>query len=87
MHNKDFRVDIFVHKKTGLLMATSEDLKGFMAHGRTDEELDRNIAAAMKALLEAQGFKVDEMRKVSEDSGSVAFRAHHQTYSAHLVAA
>ena len=42
------------HSETGLLVATSDDLPGFYAHGRSEREIEERIPQAMKSLLEAQ---------------------------------
>lgn len=48
------KVEVINHKATGLMIARSDDLQGFYAHGRTIEELERNIPAAIEALMKAR---------------------------------
>ncbi len=61
------KVDIHTHVATGLLIATSEDLKGLYAHGRTVDDLERNIMRAIKDILEAQSGREVEVRKEGHD--------------------
>ena len=35
----EIKIHIMQHKKTGLLAAMSEDLKGFMVHAHNEEEM------------------------------------------------
>lgn len=48
-------VEVAVHRKTGLIVAQSKDLPGLMVAARTYEQLDREIATAIREVLEASG--------------------------------
>ena len=51
---KDIQVDVSTHRKTGLLVGTSEDLPGLYAHGRTFADLERALPVAIQAILAAK---------------------------------
>ena len=51
--NREISVSFVRHSKTGLIVATSDDLPGLIVHGRTFAELDKAIPFAIKSLLEA----------------------------------
>lgn len=79
------RINVVEHRKTGLMIAMSEDLEGLMVHGRTEEELDARIPDAIRSLLEARGHKVSSVVKEAEQSPS-AFRKATARYAAALAA-
>ena len=54
MISKQISIEIIEHRKTGLLIASSNDLKGFLAHGRDYDDLETNIRLAIRALLSAR---------------------------------
>lgn len=60
---QQFKVDIIQHEKTGLLVATSDDLPGLYAHGRTMEDLEKAIAVAIKDILEAKTDRKVQVKK------------------------
>lgn len=64
---QQIRVSIRQHEKTGLLIATSEDLRGLYAHGRTMEDLEAAVAIAIKDILEAKLQRSVEVSKRSEE--------------------
>jgi hypothetical protein len=45
----EVRIKILTHSTSGLKMATSEDLPGFVVHANSAEELDEKIPAALKS--------------------------------------
>ena len=49
------------HKKTGLLAAMSEDLKGFIVHAHTEEELFAKIGPAFEHYMAAIGTPVSDV--------------------------
>ena len=53
--NMDIRIDLAVHAKTRLLLATSEDLRGLMVAGRSEEQIIRELPEAIREVLEAEG--------------------------------
>ena len=67
MEMRDYKIEVLTHRPSGLLIATSPDLKGFMAHGNDFEELRSRIPAALTALLEARGEPVGEVHFVGAD--------------------
>lgn len=69
----DIKVDIVTHAKTGLFVATSEDLPGLYAHGRTMEDLERNISIAIKDIMEETLKKKVTVSKVGGAPASAAF--------------
>lgn len=44
-------IDVFKHKETGLLLATSPELTGLYVHGRNSEEMNERVLAAIKAII------------------------------------
>jgi hypothetical protein len=52
------KIRVVQHRTSDLLVALSDDLKGLMVPGRSDEELERKIPMAVREILEAQGFRV-----------------------------
>lgn len=78
---KQIKVDIIQHEKTGLLIATSDDLRGLYAHGRTMEDLEDAIGAAIKAILEAKlGRAVDVSKR--DDTKRSGFYPTKMTFAA-----
>jgi predicted RNase H-like HicB family nuclease len=51
---ESFEVRIMRHKKTGLFLAISDDLKGLYVHARTEEDLLQRIPIAARDILEAE---------------------------------
>lgn len=64
---EDIRVEIITHEKTGLLVATSPDLRGLYAHGRTIDDLEVAVTRAIKDILEANLQTPVTVRKRPED--------------------
>lgn len=79
-------IDIVEHRNTGLLVATSTDLKGFMAHGSDLIELERNIEEALAALFKANGKPVIAV-KMQGDGETEAFVPRSLSYDLETVAA
>lgn len=69
------------HRKTHLLLATSVDLPGLMIAARSEEQLDREIPAAIREVLEAQGKIVLSVTAESPQGVSSGFI--HRTIAAH----
>lgn len=55
METRRWKVETITHRKTGLLIAMSNDLPGLYVHGRNEDELNDRVPQAIKALLEAAG--------------------------------
>lgn len=61
------KIRVVQHRNSDLLVALSEDLKGLMVPGRSDEELEQKVPDAIREILEAQGFKVISVTADFED--------------------
>lgn len=55
----DIEITIMQHRSTGLLMAVSRDVPGFVVHAHTDEEMQEKLVPAYKAFKEALGEPLD----------------------------
>lgn len=64
---KDFRINVVQHKSSDLLVALSPDLPGLMVPGRSVNEIEERLPAAMQELLEARGFKVVRIETTPEN--------------------
>ena len=67
MATRQIRIMILQHRKTDLLLAVSDDLRGLMVPGRSEEDLFAKIPAAIQELLEAEGISVISVDPVRED--------------------
>lgn len=70
---KIININTLEHRDTGLLIATSPDLKGLYVHGRTREELNRRIPQVIRDLLEASGLKVDRVLPLIDEPEAPGF--------------
>ena len=61
MIDKTIRIRLLKHKDTDLLMAVSDELRGLVLHGRSVDEIERRLPAAIGDLLRAEGFDVVSM--------------------------
>jgi hypothetical protein len=48
------------HRDTGLIVATSDEMRGLYVHARTDADLLERIPIAIRDILEADGYDVLE---------------------------
>lgn len=48
-------IQIMKHNKTGMLIATSNDMKGLFVHGDNFEEINERAPVAIQSILEAEG--------------------------------
>jgi len=55
----DIEITILQHRTTGLLMAVSRDVPGFIVHAHTDDEMQEKLVPAYKAYMEALGDPVE----------------------------
>ena len=55
---RTIRIRIVQHRKSDLLVALSDDLKGLMVPGRSELELEQKLPEAVREILEAQGNRV-----------------------------
>lgn len=49
----EIKVRSFVHKTTGLIVALSDDVPGFIVHAHSDDEMEAKLAAEYAAFIEA----------------------------------
>jgi predicted RNase H-like HicB family nuclease len=55
------KVQVLENAKTGLLIATCDELPGLWAHGRTEAELEKRIKSGIRLILEAEGRTVSDI--------------------------
>lgn len=60
-------VRIITHQKTGLMMGVSDDLRGLMVPGHSEEEIGKALPAAIRELLEAEGREVLDVFSEAND--------------------
>ncbi len=72
MIEKTIKIRILAHKGSDLLMAVSDDLRGLVVHGRSDTEIEAKLPAAVRDLLEADGFGVASLQIERHDESPVA---------------
>lgn len=71
-------VDILRHKGSDLHMGISEDMKGLYVHGRSIEEVESRVPAAIKEILEAEGktgvqvLPVEDLRRETVPAAFIA---------------
>lgn len=65
---KTIRIRIVEHRDSGLLVALSEDLKGLMVPGRSDNEIAKKLPDAVREILEAEGNKVISVTADTNDN-------------------
>ena len=64
---REVRLTVLQHRTTDLLMAVSCDLPGLMVPGRSAEELNAKLPAAIQELLEAEGHRVVSVEIAERD--------------------
>jgi hypothetical protein len=57
----EIKIHVMQHKKTGLLAAMSEDLKGFMVHAHTEEEMFAKLGPAFEHFMKAIGEPISDV--------------------------
>jgi len=64
----EYKIEVAQHKKTGLLMAQSPDLEGYIVHGHDEHELMAKLVPAFKSFMKAIGQPVGdvELRETSD---------------------
>ena len=73
-HIKHISIKTLQHAATGLLVASSDDMPGLCVHGRNEDELNKRVPVAIRALLEAMGQEVVSLEPVaSKISAPVGF--------------
>lgn len=73
-------------KGSDLIVAFSDDLRGFNVHGRSMEEIESRLPNALKEFLEASGNRVNSV-ELLEDSVPPGFESPKFIANAHLMAA
>jgi hypothetical protein len=72
MEERIIRITLRKHDTSPLLAATSDDLQGLIVFGRTWQEIEKKLPNAVRALLEAMGFKVVSVTAVADERVSRA---------------
>lgn len=63
---KIIHIQRHIHQPTGLLAAYSDDLKGLLVFGKSNQELDTKIPGAIRELLEAMGHSVFSIEPITD---------------------
>lgn len=63
------RIEIMRLKKTGMLIGVCRSMRGLVVHGRSVDEMEGRIPAAIAGALEAEGLRDVGIRKI-EDVGT-----------------
>ena len=66
--HKLIEIQVAKNKRTGLLIATSDDLRGLFVHGSTMDELNERIPVAIMAIMDAKGHKNVSVRPTEQVS-------------------
>jgi hypothetical protein len=66
---RTIRVAVMEHRDTGLLIATSDDLKGLVLAGRTEDAIGKQLPDAVRILLEAEGSNVLSLTTGRDSTG------------------
>ena len=51
----NFKICVYEHGKTGLLMALCDELNGFVVHAHTDDEMEAKLVPAFEQYMKAAG--------------------------------
>lgn len=78
---KIVNVRIIKHRDTDLLLGISDEMRGLYVHGRSVEELENRIAAAIRELLEAEGKVGVQVLPVQDSDSAVVTEAFVSTNS------
>lgn len=74
-------VDVVTHKDTGLMIATSEEMRGLYVHGRSIAEINERLLVAIRAMLEADGKVVESITPIDDDTeAGSGFQASRKRY-------
>ncbi|WP_341702640.1 DUF1902 domain-containing protein [Ferrovibrio sp.] len=87
LRNKEIEIQVIAHRESTLLMGYSDDLKGLLVPARSLSELQERLPAAIRELLEAQGFEVVSVEAVHKDHLPDSFVPGKLTANARLIAA
>lgn len=64
----DIEITMFKHTQTGMLMATSRDVAGFIVYAHSDGEMEKKLLPAYRAYMEAIGKPVGGRYEVVDRS-------------------
>lgn len=84
---RTIKVEVVSNSETDLLLMVSEDMPGLMVHGRSMTELRERAPIAIKALLEAEGLKVEDVHEVRGLRDESTFRPMRGEFAAGVMAA
>ena len=68
--SKRIEIKTLVHTRTGLIMAVSDDLKGFSVVGNSYAEIEKKIPDALRDHFDLLGFGVVSVDVASADGGT-----------------
>lgn len=78
-------LDVLVHRTTGVLMALSDDLPGFVVHASSEDELERKIPFALQSFIRATRNEETKWHVVKNERapgfGPPAFIAHRASFT------
>lgn len=66
---REIHVHLVRNRKSGLIVALSDDLNGLMVAGRTEEQVESEVPGAIRELLEAAGHRVLSVTAEQEPKG------------------
>lgn len=69
---RNITIETVVHRDTRLMVATSPEMKGLIVHGRSERELQERIPQAIRAILEADGYAVEDVHPVQDEAENAA---------------
>lgn len=70
---REITIEIVKHRDSDLLVAFSDDLKGLMVTGRTQQEVESRLPGSIREILEAEGYQVIN---VTANAPDIAGRFH-----------
>lgn len=83
VQNTLINIRVARYRDTDLLVATSPEMQGLIVHGRSARELDERIPVAIRAILEAGGSSVIDVRPADDMDRRVnGFEPEHRRFEA-----
>ena len=80
-------INVLMNKKSGLLVAVSDDLKGLYVHARSEEELHERLPVAIRSILEADGHQLEELVEIERLApADLGFISNHLKFNARIAA-
>lgn len=83
--SQSITIETIRHRDTGLIVATSPEMKGLIVHARSEKELNVRIPQAIRAILEAEGVRVVDVKPAEvekETKTPAGFVPSRQTFEA-----